>query len=315
VFEYLKEWKLMHNRKITQVFTAFLVSGAVSLTPSFAQAPPNGQTQGERTVPIYRLTVVQRALQAVNFQRHSGPTRIDFKGTVLLPKAEGDAKVEVKNGYTEIDASFRHLTPPTQFGTEFLTYVLWAITPEGRGINLGEVVADSSNKASMRVTCPYSTFGLLVTAEPYFSVPYPSDVVVLESAVRPDTVGTVQEVQAKYELLPRGQYTLNIKPQQLPSASMKAERGVSMTEYEAVLELYQARNAVQIAKADGAAEAAPDTFNRAQSFLSQAESLYTARKDLNGVINTARQAVQAASDARAIAIRKKTAAIPAEPQH
>jgi hypothetical protein len=295
-----------------QFFPAIIVSGLVSLAPLYTQTPPNGQTQGDRTVPIYRLTVVQRALQAVNFQSHSGPTRIDFKGTVLLSKADGDAKVEVKNGYTEIDANFRHLDPPTQFGTEFLTYVLWAITPEGRGINLGEVVADSSNKASMRVTCPYSTFGLLVTAEPYFSVPYPSDVVVLESAVRPDTVGTVQEVQAKYELLPRGQYTLNIKPQQLPSASMKADRGVSMTEYEAVLELYQARNAVQIAKADGAADAAPDTFNKAQDSLNQAESMYTARKDLNGVINTARQAVQAASDARAIAMRKKTA--PAQQQ-
>jgi hypothetical protein len=297
----------MRSRQSMHFLSAFILSGVVSLASLLAQTPPNTQTQKDRTVPIYRLTVVQRALQAVNFQSHSGPTRIDFKGTVLLPKADGEAKVEVKNGYTEVNANFRHLDPPTQFGTEYLTYVLWAITPEGRGINLGEVVADGSNKASMRVTCPYSTFGLLVTAEPYFSVPYPSDVVVLESAVRPDTVGTVQAVQAKYELLPRGQYTLNIKPQELPSATMKTERGVSMTEYEAVLELYQARNAVQIAKADGAAEAAPEAFNKAQDSLNQAESLYTAKKDLNTVINTARQAVQSASDARAIAIRKKTA--------
>jgi hypothetical protein len=289
-----------------QFITAFIVSGIASVLTLSAQAPANEQNQGNRTVPIYRLTVVQRALEAVNFQSHSGPTRIDFKGTVLLPKADGEARVEVKNGYTEINANFRHLDPPTKFGTEFLTYVLWAITPEGRGINLGEVVADSSNKANMRVTCPYSTFGLLVTAEPYFSVPYPSDVVVLESAVRPDTVGRVQEVQARYELLPRGQYTLNIKPQELPSANMKPQQGVSMTEYEAVLELYQARNAIQIAKADGAAQAAPDTFNKAQQSLNQAEALYAARKDFNGVINSSRQAVQAASDARAIAMRKKT---------
>ena len=159
----------MRSRQSMQVLSAFIVSGVVGLATSLAQTPPNEQTQGDRTVPIYRLTVVQRALQAVNFQRHSGPTRIDFKGTVLLPKADGEAKVEVKNGYTEINANFRRLDPPTQFGTEYLTYVLWAITPEGRGINLGEVVADGSNKASMRVTCPYSTFGLLVTAEPYFS--------------------------------------------------------------------------------------------------------------------------------------------------
>ncbi len=297
----------MRHSQITHSLTALSALGVIGLAPLLAQAPPSGQNSENRTVPIYRLTVVQRALEAVNFQSHSGPTRIDFKGTVLLPKADGDARVEVKNGYTEISANFRRLTPPTQFGNEFLTYVLWAITPEGRAINLGEVIADSSNKASMRVTSPYSTFGLLVTAEPYFSVPYPSDVVVLESAVRPDTVGRVQEVEAKYELLPRGQYTMNIKPQELASASMKTERGVSMNEYEAVLELYQARNAVQIAKADGAAEASPDTFNRAQNSLNQAESLYAARKDFTGVVNAARQAVQAASDARAIAIHRKAA--------
>jgi Domain of unknown function (DUF4398) len=295
----------MRSRQPLNLFTAFGLWGVLGVAPLLAQAPPNPQNQPDRTVPIYRLTVVQRALQAVNFQSHSGPTRIDFKGTVLLPKAEGEAKVEVKNGYTEIDANFKHLDPPTKFGAEYLTYVLWAITPDGHAINLGEVIGDSSNKASMRVTSPYSTFGLLVTAEPYFSVPYPSDVVVLESAVRPDTVGRVEEVEAKYELLPRGQYTMNIKPQELPSASMKTAPGVSMNEYEAVLELYQARNAVQIAKADGAAEAAPETFSKAQEALNQAESLYAARKDFTGVINAARQAVQAASDARVIAMRKK----------
>jgi hypothetical protein len=298
----------MRSRHSMHLVTASLLWSAICVARLLAQTPQNAQNQPDRTVPIYRLTVVQRALQAVNFQSHSGPTRINFKGTILLPKADGEAKVEVKNGYTEIDANFRRLDPPTKFGTEYLTYVLWAITPEGRAINLGEVIGDGSNKASMRVTSPYSTFGLLVTAEPYFSVPYPSDVVVLESAVRPDTVGRVEEVQAKYELLPRGQYTLNIKPQELPSAGMRAAPGVSMSEYEAVLELYQARNAVQIAKADGAAEAAPDTFNKAQDALNQAESLYAARKDFNGVMNGARQAVQAASDARVIAMRKKAGA-------
>ncbi len=297
----------MQNRRSVYLPVVLTVSGLLGGALSLAQTPPPPQNPGERTVPIYRLTVVQRALEAVNFQSHAGPTRIDFKGTVLLPKADGDARVEVKNGYTEINATFRRLTPPTQFGTEFLTYVLWAITPEGRPLNLGEVIADSSNKASMRVTSPYSTFGLLVTAEPYFSVPYPSDVVVLESAVRPDTVGSVQEIKAKYELLPRGQYTMNIQPQQLASANMKTTPGVSMTEYEAVLELYQARNAVQIARADGAASAAADTFNKAQDSLNQAESLYAARKDFTAVINAARQAVQAASDARSIAVRRSSA--------
>jgi hypothetical protein len=158
----------------------------------------------------------------------------------------------------------------------------------------------------MHITSPYSTFGLLITAEPYFSVPYPSDVVVMESVVRPDTVGRVEEVEAKYELLPRGQYTLNIQPAQLPSAGMKNPEGVSMTEYEAIVALYQARNALQIARADGAERAAPETFGRAQQYLTQAETAY-AGKDLKNVTDAARQSVQAASDARTVATRQKAA--------
>jgi hypothetical protein len=286
--------------------SAWIVSlGLISLLPLCGQSTTD---HSDETVPIYKVTVVQRALQAVNFERHGGSTHLDLKGTILMPKADGDVKVTVKNGYTAVDATFKHLEPPTQFGTEFLTYVLWAITPDGKSINLGEVIPDGSDKASMQVTSPYSTFGLLITAEPYFSVPYPSDVVVMESFVRPDTVGRVEQVRAKYDLLPRGQYTLNIKPKDLPSASMKSDTGVGMREYEAILELYQARNAVQIAKADGAANAATDTFARAQQYLNQAENAYAGKKDYNAVTNSARQAVQAASDARTITMRQKAAA-------
>ena len=271
----------------------------VCAASAWAQAPSD-------TVPLYRITVVQRALKAVNYQRRSGPTHIDFKGTVLLPKAQGEAKVEVKNGYTEITATFKHVEAPTQYGTEYLTYLLWAITPDGRSINLGELIPNGSNTGKMRVTCPNSTFGLLVTAEPYFSVPYPSDVVVMENIIRADTVGRVEDIQANADLLPRGQYTLNIKAQDLASAGMKAATaGLSMPEYEAVLELYQARNAVQIAKADGAQRSAPDIFQKAEQYLSQAESQYSSKADPNTITNTARQAVQAASDARAIAMRKR----------
>ena len=269
-------------------------------------APPAGQNDPNRSVPIYQVTVVQRALRAVNFQRHGGPTKVDLKGTILLPKGDGEARVEVKNGYTEIDANFRKLDAPTQFGNEFLTYVLWAITPDGHAINLGEVLANGSNKAHMRVTSPYSTFGLLVTAEPYFSVPYPSDVVVMESVVRPDTVGQVENVEAKYELLPRGQYTLHVKPKDLPSARMQQQTdGLSMSDYEAILELYQARNAVQIARADGAAQYAGPTFAKAEDALNQAETLSASKGDKTAIINAARQAVQAASDARAVAMKHK----------
>ena len=294
---------------IRSLLLSAAVCGSVVMQSLAAQTPPPEPVPPQRNVPIYRINVVQRALQAVNFERHAGPTEIDLKGTVLLPKAEGKATVEVKNGYTKIDLNIKRLTAPTQFGTEFLTYVLWAISPDGRATNLGEVIAGGSDKASMNITSPYSTFGLLITAEPYFSVPFPSDVVVMESSVRPDTIGRVEEVQAKYELLPRGQYTLNIQAAQLASAKMKNTPGVSMDEYEALLELYQARNAVQIASADGAGRAAAPTMSKAQTYLDQAEAAYS-KKRYADVTNSARQAVQAASDARTISVRQKAQAQP-----
>jgi hypothetical protein len=277
---------------------ALLWSAATIAAQTSAPAPASNDH-----VPIYRVTVVQRALDAVNFQRHAGPTLIDLKGTVLLQKAEGRATVEVKNGYTKIDLNVRKVGPPTIFGNEFLTYVLWAITPEGKAVNLGELIPDGSDKATMHITSPYSTFGLLVTAEPYFAVPYPSDVVILESAVRPDTIGQAEAVKAKYELLPRGQYTLNIQASQLASANMKNQPGVSMDRYEAISTLYQARNAVQIASADGAGKGAGDTLAKAQNYLNQAETAY-GQKDYKGTTNAGRQAVEAASDARTIAMRQ-----------
>ncbi len=264
--------------------------------------------QGNDRTPIFKVTVVQRALQAVNFQRHAGPTDIDMRGTVLMPKAEGRATVEVMSGYTKLDLVLKKVESPTIFGTEFLTYVLWAITPDGKAINLAEVITSGSSKATLHVTSPYSTFGLLVTAEPYFSVPYPSDVIVMESAVRADTVGRVEEVEAKAELLPRGQYTMNIRASELASASMKNQPSVSMEQYEATTTLYQARNAVQIARADGAAQAAAETLAKANGYLSQAEAAYQ-KKRYKEMIDSARQAVEAASDARLIAMRQKKAGV------
>jgi hypothetical protein len=290
-----------------RIFVALSLAGLTGALPICSQTP--GPTSG-RSVPIFHVTVIERTLKAVNYQHRAGPTRVDMKGTVLLPKAQGEVVVEVKSGYTELNATFSRVEPPAQFGTEFLTYVVWAITPDGRAINLGELIPNGSNKGKMRVTCPYSTFGLLVTAEPYFSVPYPSDVVVMENVVRPDTIGRVEDIEAKAELLPRGQYTLNIKPQDLPSARMKQDLGVSMPEYEAILALYEARNAVQIARADGADRFALDTLTKAQRYLSDAEAQYGRKIDFDNVTTIAHQAVQAASDARAIALKARAAQQP-----
>jgi len=256
-----------------------------------------------QNVPLYRVTVIARTVDAVNYQYRSGPTQIDFRGTVLLPEAKGDATVESKAGHTEIDARFDHILPPTRYGPEYLTYVLWAITPEGHAKNLGEVLAGSSDKAKLRVTTDLQAFGLIVTAEPYAAVREPSDVVVLENQIRPDTIGKIEPIRARYELLPRGNYTYNV-PADLVAAEGNGPR-VPMSQYEEIVEVYQAQNAVQIAAAMGAAQYAADTFARAQELLRNAQDLQASHSDKSQVIASAREAAQTAEDARIIAQRRK----------
>lgn len=271
--------------------TTLVISGTVSLWAGSA--------------PIYRVTVVDRTIRAVNYEYRGGPTRIDFRGTVLLPNAEGQATVTSEPGRTAIDAHFEHLLPPTRFGQEYLTYVLWAITPEGHAQNLGEIVAGHSDKAHLRVTTDLQAFGLVVTAEPYSAVHVPSDVVVLENHIRPDTLGSTESIQAKYELLPRGHYTYRV-PANLAAAEGNGPK-VSMSQYHQLLEIYQAQNALQIARAAGADLYAPDTLAKARELLSQAREAQASQTGLSNVVTLARQATETAEDARLLAVQRKQA--------
>ncbi|HTA67111.1 MAG TPA: OmpA family protein [Bryobacteraceae bacterium] len=276
----------------------YLSAAAFSQTgPPQGNPPPDPQ-------PIYRVTVVSRTLAAINYEHRSGPTKIDFEGTVLLSKAKGDATVESKRGRISIDARFDHMEAPTKFGREYLTYVLWAITPEGRPKNLGELVVDPSNKAKISVTTDLQALGLMVTAEPYYSVTAPSDVVVVENMVRPDTVGRVEQVAAKYDLLPRGQYTMNINPNQLRTVGTEAE-ALPYDRYEAVLELYQAQNAVQIARSLGADRFAADTLSKAETLLHEAQDLQARKQDTHMIVSRAREAAQMAEDARIVTVKRR----------
>ncbi|HTT62264.1 MAG TPA: OmpA family protein [Bryobacteraceae bacterium] len=255
------------------------------------------------TVPIYRVTVVDRTVSAVDYQYRSGPTSIDFRGTVLLPAGKGEATVESKAGRTEIDAHFDHLAAPTRFGREYLTYVIWAITPDGHAINLGEVLPGSSDKARLQVTTHLQAFGMIVTAEPYAAVRQPSDVVVLENQPRPDTIGGREPIQAKYELLPRGHYLYNVQAG-LAEAAAPGPR-LSRDQYQSVVELYEAQNAVQIAQSADAGRYAPDTLGKAEDLLRQAQDAQDHKGGMRMVVTLARQAAQTAEDARALAISRK----------
>jgi outer membrane protein OmpA-like peptidoglycan-associated protein len=276
----------------TITIALLMACGVLSAQTPAQERNENANRAASGLTPIYRVTVTERTAKAISYQHRSGATKIDFGGTPLMPNAHGQAKVESKQGYIEIEVEFRNLPEATQFGAEYLTYVLWAITPEGRTSNLGEILRNGTS-SKLDVTTELQVFGLLVTAEPYFAVSRPSDVVVVENVVRPDTAGKIELIDAKYELLQRGQY------EHLANVLGLRVNG------KMPLELYEARNAIQIARSSGADLYAPETLQKAESNLKQAEAYRARNAGSKPVTMTARQAVQIAEDARAIAVKRQ----------
>jgi outer membrane protein OmpA-like peptidoglycan-associated protein len=263
-----------------------------------AQAPAQGQSgvtlDSSGKVPIFRVTVVGRTTKAINYRHRSGPTEVDFRGTDLMPEAKGQLNVNSKQGRIEIKARMEKLTPATQFGPEFLTYVLWGVTAEGRPKNLGEVLLNGNN-SKIEVTTDLQTFGLIVTAEPYFAVTQPSNVVVMENVISEQTSGTIEAIDAHYELLQRGQYVLNVS---------EGDRRAFPLDKKTPLELYEARNAVRIARWTGAGTYAADTLRKAEVSLQNAEDELVGKIGKKTVAQNSRDAAQTAEDARLITVRR-----------
>jgi outer membrane protein OmpA-like peptidoglycan-associated protein len=240
------------------------------------------------------VIVISRSVQAVNYQHRSGASDVDFAGTALLPSANGNAKVRSKRGTMEVEAEFGNLQNPTTFGNEYLTYVLWAISPEGRPVNLGEVLVGGNDRSKLTATTDLQAFALIVTAEPYYAVRQPSNVVVLENVIRADTKGTSEEVNAKYELMERGGY--------IPTG-YKFDPVVLNASLP--LEFYEARNALRIAQSEGAERYASASYQHAVQLMNTADADATSKHiDKKPLIAVAREAVQTAEDAREIAVKK-----------
>jgi outer membrane protein OmpA-like peptidoglycan-associated protein len=291
---------------ISRTAAVLSVCSVITAGAAFSQTAPNPTQQSidasRGTVPVFRITVVGRTTPAINYRPRRGDTNIDFAGTALLPTARGKANVSGEQGYMKIKARFDKLESASRFGREYLTYVLWAITPEGRATNLGEIQVDNDD-AKVEVTTELQAFGLIVTAEPYFAVTQPSDVVVIENVIRDDTKGSFEVIQAKYELLKRGSYLMNQDAARLNLKPL--EPGVT-------LDLAQARNAVELARVAGADRFATESFTKAAGLLRTAEEARTARRGGNAVMMPARQAAQTAEDARLVGLQRQEEAFAGE---
>ena len=277
--------------------TKLLLAAAVALSLPVA-AQTNSQTNVDvehmSPTPTFRVTVISRSVQAVNYEHRSGASKVDFAGTDLMPSANGEAKVNSKRGSIEIEAEFGNLQKPTTFGQEYLTYVLWAISPEGRAVNLGEVLVGGNDRSKLHVTTDLQAFALIVTAEPYYAVRQPSNAVILENVVRESTKGTTEAVNAKYELMERGGY--------LPTG-YKFDPVVMNARLP--LEFFEARNALRIAQSEGAETYASASYQHAVQLMSDADGYAISKHiDTKPLIAVSREAVQTAEDARAIAVKK-----------
>ena len=261
---------------------------------SDAQSRENAEQSSQ--MPVFRVSVYARSARAVNYRNRGGSTTVDIRGTKLMPEVDGRAKVEGKAGRLAIDVELNHLQPPKTIGAEYLTYVLWAVTPEGRAVNLGEVLPGDNGKDKLNVTTQLQAFGLIVTAEPYFAVTHPSDDVVAENVVLPKTKGFEESIDAKYDALEGREYTIDVPADQLPSA--QASTSVP-------LDLLEARNAVAIAKAAGAQQYANDSLTKAEDMLQRAEDYYQRKQGRTPIGTAARGATQMAEDARVLTLRKR----------
>jgi outer membrane protein OmpA-like peptidoglycan-associated protein len=296
-------WKKM---AVVAPAVALLLGGfgfvAAAQEPNPTTIAPGAKTgevvaEGPNGVYVYHVKVVERQLDAVNYFNRNGATHVGFTGTNLLPSARGDAKVNSVTGKTEISAHFEGLTPANGFGAEYLTYVLWAISADGRPQNLGELEL-SGNKANLNVTSSFQAFGMIVTAEPYYAVSQPSDVVVLQNVFTDKTNGVLQQVNVHYQLLPKGLYAPT-------SGSRSVEFPITDREHTP-LALYEAYNAQRIAASVGADKYAPDIMKEVATDLRNAQDIQSNKhRDVKMEFTYARSATQRAEDARLVTLRKQ----------
>ena len=247
-----------------------------------------------QTTTSANAPTVSRTTKAVHYRLQGGTTKVDFQGTDLLQRASGEAKVEGKKTNIEIDAKFQGMEDATKFGLEFLTYVAWAVSPQGRPVNLGELALDHNGNAHVKAYTDLQTFGMIVTAEPYFAVTQPGNMVVMESA--PVNGGGVENIDTRYELVTRGTYS---------STNTHIQDAIFGIDSKTPLELFEARNAVRIARIAAADKYAAPILSKAGQQLMHAEEVYRQKQNKAAVEAAAKEATETAEEARVMAVKQK----------
>jgi outer membrane protein OmpA-like peptidoglycan-associated protein len=282
---------------ILLVYLTFSLSSLAAQDDSRPSQSDQGASPSQNDrVSVFRVNVFARTTKAVNYRHRGGSTTVDFHGTNLMPGVGGHAKVDGKVGRLAISAELTRLQPARTYGGQYLTYVLWAITPEGRAVNLGEVLPGDNGKSKLDVTTDLQAFGLIVTAEPYYAVTHPSNEVVAENILRQETKGFEEQIDTRFDVLEGGQYTIDMPADRLPA---------TQADGRVPLDLLEARNAVAIAKAAGAEQYAATSLGKATDMLERAEDYLQRKQGRTPIGTAARGATQMAEDARVLTLRRK----------
>jgi len=260
---------------------------------TLAVAGSLANAQNKKEIPA--ADVVRKSIKAVGYEVGGGATKVIFLGTSAAPQASGEAKVEAKTGGTSIDLKVTAMPQPTTLGAEFLTYVLWTVTPDGTTNNIAEIPIDKQGNGKLSTRAQSQTFAMIVTAEPYFAVQLPSELVVLENDTKKNTKGKIYP-DNDYQLMKRSQYAKMGNPLALTPDLKKVP-----------LDIYEARNAVEIAKSQKAQQYAPEIFSKAEGSLQLAENSLASKADKSQIITNARQTIQFAEDARALSAERQEA--------
>ena len=246
--------------------------------------------QAQQEVPV--AATVKKTVTAIGYP--AGKTiNVDLTGTGLMSTGTGQAKVKAGTGATSLETEFQDMAQATTLGTEFLTYVLWAVSPDGRSNNLGEIIINKDGKGKLNTTTAFQTFSLFVTAEPYFAVRFPSEMLVLQNETKKNTKARIFPVN-DYPLMRRSDYQ-----------KMGNPLALTLDLKNVPLNMYEARNAVEIAQSRGADKYAPEIFSKAKGSLQMAENSLAQKADEKVVISNARQTVQFAEDARRLTEQRK----------
>ncbi len=275
----------MKSRKLTLV-SALLLSLASALV--FSQTPPIN--------PPPQWALAKRSALAISYPDDKS-SDVNMAGTGVRSNVTGRAEAKRSEGRTRIKLHIKNLQHPQTLGSYYTSYVVWAITPEGKTENLGELPREGGRERGINVTTAYQVFGLIVTAEPHALVSYPSPMIIAENTLRKDTKGNVTATTIEYQGDPGIYYATD------------ANRGQIAPDYNTPLPVLGARRSVEIARRAGAAAYAPSELTAAETKLAILERVWPPnrkREDRYGA--QAREVMQLGEGARASAIERSAQA-------